>query len=90
MIEISEVEWIDVTRELYPATEAGQDAASGAVVAVDSAGGRAKCAERAECDCRAGELIVGYWSLVIGDLGNTATKVPQPIINSQSSIANDQ
>ena len=38
MIEISEEKPIDVTTELYPAVEPGQDAASGAVVAVDSAG----------------------------------------------------
>ncbi len=83
MIEVSEQEWSDVTRELYPATEVGQDAASGAVVAVDSAGGRAKCAKHAECDRREGGLDIDDWLLVIGDLGNAATKVPQPIINHQ-------
>ena len=89
MVGISEAERIDVTAELYPASEPGQDAVSGAVVAVDSAGPLAEFAEHADCETgRKGRLVVGDWLLVIGDFGNAAAKVPS--FNDQSPIANHQ
>ena len=64
MIEISEEKPIDVTTELYPAVEPGQDAASGAVVAVDSAGTPGERAERGGCTGRSRRI--GHWLLAVG------------------------
>ena len=62
VIGISEKRRFDVTPELYPAFELGQDAASGAVVAVDSAGSLAEFTEHADCETE----TESDWSLMIG------------------------
>ena len=53
-----------MTRELYPAKGLGQDAASGAVVAVDSAGAPSEGAERGDCIERRSQI--GHWLLIVG------------------------
>lgn len=83
MIGISENQRFDVTAELYPAFEPGQDAVRRAVVAVDSAewpDGRAERGDYAESERR---LVIDHWLLVIGDLGGTPTRLRLEITNSQ-------
>ena len=75
VLGISEKQRFDVTPELYPAFEPGQDAVSGAIVAVDSAGRLGERAERGDCAESEAGLIIGYWSLVIGDLGSAAARL---------------
>lgn len=83
MIEISEEKPIDVTTELYPAIEPGQDAVRRAVVAVDSAGARGERAVRGDCSGRENGLVIGCWSLVIGYLASALARLPLEMTNDQ-------
>lgn len=83
MLGISEKQRFDVTLELYPALEPGQDAARRAVVAVDSAGRLGERAERGDCAERESRLVIAHWLLVIGDLGGTPARLRLEITNRQ-------
>lgn len=83
VLGISENQRFDVTPELYPAFEPGQDAVRRAVVAVDSAGMPSGRAGRGDCEERERRLVIGHWLLVIGDLGGTPARLRLEIINRQ-------
>ncbi len=83
MLGISEKKRFDVTPELYPAFEPGQDAVRRAVVAVDSAGRLGGRAERGDCAGRESGLVIGHWLLVIGDLGGAPARLRLEITNRQ-------
>ena len=90
MIGVSEKQRFDVTLELYPAFEPGQDAARRAVVVVDSAGRLGGRAERGDCAERESGLRMSHWLLVIGDLGGAPARLRLEITNRQSPMTNDQ
>lgn len=88
VLGISEKQRFDVTPELYPAFEPGQDATRRAVVTVDSAGRLSGRAERGDCTESESRLVIGHRLLVIGDLGGTPARLR--LENHQLQIANHQ